>query len=459
MKTLHKRALALAPLLVGIGALVWQNRNRAEAPTIEVAEVARPLRIMTVAGTEVRPVARGYGLAQAARTWRAIARVGGRVISVNERLERGARFSAGEVLLEIDPTPYKLEIARLEAEIGRTKAELAELAQREANDRELLAIDQRALELARSDEERLERLHESGSVSLADADAARQNALAYERSVQSLRSNIELAPSQRAAKQATLEAQEATLEAARLDLGYATIRMPFDAIVGAVSVEVDQVVSTGEQLFVANGVERAIVEAEFLYGEARRLIGPEAVELLAASIVRGGEVDPSELGRLFEATARMVSGDFAVHWDADVVGVREELSSSARAITLRVAIDEPFDQAVPGVRPALLPGTFCEVELAGMALADRVVVPRAAVRNGQVYALNDQDRLELRDVEIEFEQGEAAVLRAGANGGLEVGARVVVADPGPLLPGTLVAPVEDPEVAAALRSDVARRDG
>jgi multidrug efflux pump subunit AcrA (membrane-fusion protein) len=386
---------------------------------------------------------------QPGRTWRAIARSEGRVTAVHAQLRAGARLEEDALVVEVDPTPFNLEIARLEADLARSEAELDELTQREANDRASLAIERESLALAEGELERNEGLLAKGTISQSVVDSTRRTTLTQRQSVRALEASLALLPSQRAAKVATTESQRASIKQAKLDLSYTSIRLPFPATLGLVNIEVGQFVARGEVLFEAYGTDRVDVDAEFLYGDARRIVGPEAAAMLSRTGFEK-EAAAETLSKLFIANVRMKSGDLVAHWDGRVIGMRELVEASSRALSLRIAVDEPLAKAIPGVRPPLLPGSFCEVELRGLPLADRLVIPRTAILNGSVWILDAEDRLRRRSVDIEFEQGEAAVVASE----LTAGDRVLVSDPGSALEGSLVAPREDAALAASLRAAV-----
>ena len=95
---------------------------------------------------------------------------------------------------------------------------------------------------------------------------------------------------------------------------------------------------------------------------------------------------------------------------------------------------------------------FCEVELRAKPRTGRIVVPRTAIRDGQVFVLNAENRLESRPVEIAFSQGGLASIRSG----LKPGEKLVVSDPTPAIEGMLVEPTDDD---AALQRLVAEAQG
>jgi hypothetical protein len=81
----------------------------------------------------------------------------------------------------------------------------------------------------------------------------------------------------------------------------------------------------------------------------------------------------------------------------------------------------------------------------------RLVVPAAAVHDGEVYRLDAEDRLRRVAVEVAFEQHDMAIIASG----LAAGDRVIVDDPIPALDGMRVAPRRDTALEARLRDQAA----
>jgi len=109
-----------------------------------------------------------------------------------------------------------------------------------------------------------------------------------------------------------------------------------------------------------------------------------------------------------------------------------------------VAVDAPYEQAIPGERPPLVPGMFAEVELRGPVHPDCAVVPRHALRGaGMQYSVclvGEDGRLHTQSVEVEFATGGFAALRSGLHGG-EV---LILSDPTPAIDGMRVDAADDP---------------
>jgi hypothetical protein len=96
-----------------------------------------------------------------------------------------------------------------------------------------------------------------------------------------------------------------------------------------------------------------------------------------------------------------------------------------------VSIDDPLGEE--GDLPLLL-GSFVDVAITARPIEDAVRLPRAALRNGrEVYVMNDQSLLEIREVEIAWTEPDVVLI----TGGLAPGERIVtsrIATPVPNMP-------------------------
>ena len=149
---------------------------------------------------------------------------------------------------------------------------------------------------------------------------------------------------------------------------------------------------------------------------------------------------------LEQAVVRYHSGDFRVEWDARVVRLRERLDPRTRTAGLVVAVDRPYELAIPGQRPPLKQGMYCQVELRGATRSDRIVIPSAALHDGHVYLVGEDRRMVRRAVQVEFVQSDFVCLA----GGLRPGDVVVVSDPEPAIEGLRLEPVPDEDLSQRL---------
>ncbi|HNO77864.1 MAG TPA: efflux transporter periplasmic adaptor subunit [Phycisphaerae bacterium] len=443
-----KRFLIIPPVLVAIALFVWLVRGSREPVRKPVAEVARKLRVIEAPVVSVTPRAIGYGTSQPTKVWRVVAEVGGQIVEVNPNLKSGSFLVKDDPVLTIDPQEYQLVVTQLEAEIAELEASLAELTARKVNDGRSLEIEKASLELAQSDLERMRNLAGNDAVAGTELRGEERTFLAQQQKVQSLENSLNLYPSKLASLESTLNVRRAKLEQARIDLNRTKIIAPFGCRIGDVSIEVGQYVQRGEALFTADGIAATEIEVQTPISQARNLIRSDTDEAL------GAVPDMEMIRRLvhIDAVVRVTGGDFVAEWDARFDRIRERLDPVTRTVALVVVVDKPYERAIPGKRPPLFRDVFCEVELRGKPIPDRVIIPRSAVRGGKVYIVNNQNRLVARELQVAFEQANMVVVA----GGVVASERVIVSDPTPAIDGMLIDPMMD---EAALTELLAEANG
>jgi RND family efflux transporter MFP subunit len=433
-----RRLLILPPVAIGAIVLGWMVRGRTDSEPVVPAEVARALRVIEVPQVALVPRVLGYGTARAGDLWKAVAEVKGRVVAVNEELKAGAVLRQGDEALRIDPAEYELLIVQLQADIAQVEAQQAEQAALENNYQASLKIEEDSLALAQRDLARLERLRTSNSVTQSELEKKQREELTQKQHVQNLRGSLNVLPARRAALAATLTAKQASLERARLDLSHTVITAPFHCRLGDVSLEKGEFLSAGQTLFEAYGTSRAEIDAQLPIDQIRNLLdhsgGPIDLTVDAMDTMRS----------IFdvEVIVRMRTGDFQVEWAGRFDRIREQLDPQTRTVQIVVVVEKPYSEIIPGKRPPLAPGMFCEVELRGQPLAGRLVIPRSSLRGGHVYVVNGDHRLQRRKVEVAMLQGDFLAIGSG----LQAGELLVLTVPTQAIEGMLVQPVRD-EVA------------
>lgn len=424
------KLLVFPPILAGALVLAWMVAGREPPPRVEPVEPAQPVRIIEAPALTVTPQAEGFGPVRPARVWRAVAQVAGRVVEIHPRLRDGEILAAGTLLARIDPADYELAA-------GEAGAELAELEVRERNADASLAIEARNLELATRELERLRRLAQQGNASQSSVDEAERTMLAITSAAQNLRNTVALIPSQR-------DVLMAKVARARRDLERTDIHAPFTLRVAHLEIEADQYVAVGQRLFEGDDVERVEIEAQVALSNLRHLfVGSEEVGF--DPVLVGARL-PEVVG--LDPLVRLDIGGAVAEWQATFVRFSDDVDPQTRTMGVVVAVDRPFQKAIPGRRPPLSKGMFVQVLVRGRSGPPRVVVPRHAVRGGALYVADDEDRLRVRSVETLFARDDVVVIESG----LEPGERVVVSDLVPAVDGMLLRPQVDEALTARLRS-------
>jgi multidrug efflux pump subunit AcrA (membrane-fusion protein) len=84
-------------------------------------------------------------------------------------------------------------------------------------------------------------------------------------------------------------------------------------------------------------------------------------------------------------------------------------------------IDDPYGRSGDGERPPLAVGMFVDAEIAGRTVPGTIVVPRAALRDGnRVLVVDGEGRLRPREVEVLRLERDVAALRSGVAPGERV---------------------------------------
>lgn len=430
------------PLVLGaIGIFVFVRLRPGPQEDQQVPQ-PRVLRVIELPRGLLLPRVTAYGTARPEKVWTAVAEVVGRVVELHPQLRSGAIIRQGTTLLRIDPTEYELVANRHRADLQQIEARLQELEKSEQNHQRLLEIEQAALELAEQRVERTRQLLEGQAGSAEELETRMQLALTQRAQLQSLENTLRLIPSQRQTLQASLEAQRKRLEQAEFDLARTEIRAPMDCRLANLRIERGQFLAAGQTLFDVHGIDATEVEAHLAIDQFLALIRASGVT---------EPVDPFDIEAVrrlldLEVIVRVRGGTSMLQWQGRFVRVREQVDPRTRTVMVVVAVDRPYEDLVPGERPPLVKGAYCEVELRGTPQAEQLIIPRQAIDQDAVYVLDDDDRLRRQSVELGRIQDDFAIVTAG----LEQGQRIVVSDPTPAIQGMLVRPQHDDRWRARL---------
>ena len=441
-RRLGRLLLFVVPVALGLAAVGYAVMNREGPQRLPPEERLTPVRVVPAPAVDMVPRALGYGSVTPGRIWEAVGEVSGTVIYRHPELEKGAVLRAGTELLRIDPTDYRLAVAQIEASIRSTEAQLAVLGVRASNTRRSLSIEARSIDLARKELERKQRLVQQGTISQAAVDQEERAVLVGEQAVQTLRNSMNLLPAERTVLEATRDQLMAQLETARRNLARTTIVAPFNCRIAEVNVEKAQFAVQGKVLVVADSLDVAEVTAQVPIGNLLTLLPPD----LDLPLEPGAPMSRLREVAGLEAIVRLRTGRGDNEWAARFDRMSDTVDRRTRTVGVIVAVDDPYRQAVPGQRPPLVKNMYVEVEVRGRPRPGAVVIPRSALYGREVRIAGPDDRLRVREVEVDFVQTNFVVVASG----LEAGERVVVTDLPFAADGMRLAPVEDQEALTAL---------
>ncbi|NCG07700.1 MAG: efflux RND transporter periplasmic adaptor subunit [Gammaproteobacteria bacterium] len=327
----------------------------------------RPAPMVTV--LEAAPATRQLlvhtqGTIDAKRRVDLVAQVTGKVVEVSEAFADGGFFEKDDVLLSIERDDYEFALARAESALAQAEQRLAE-------------------ERGRSRQARRE-WRELGSDEANDLFLRK--------------------PQLRAAELA-VKAAQADISAAELALDRTIIRAPFDGRIQQKRVDIGQFVGNGTMLAQIYALEA--LELRLPLSDAQLALLP--AQLLTSS---GGLVGSSSY-------VSVNIGGRSWQFPADIKRSEAELDRRSRVAT--VIAEFPGSPDLENGRPALTPGMFARAEIVGRPVEGVIELTNAALSpDGHVLIVNQESRLERRDVAVINREGRSVWVSGLAAGDLVV---------------------------------------
>lgn len=314
-----------------------------------------------------------------------IPQVSGRIVGISESFAEGAEFDPGETLIKIDDTNYKLAVVRARARVAEAQVEV-----------------QRELANAKIKEEHwLDKRNSGEPTPFALNKPQVMNA------------------------EARLLAAEADLKEAELNVARTEINVPFLGRVSEKAIGIGQYVTAGTRLgrvFSTDIVEIRLPLTDAQLEELNLPIGFMADAFNAPAVTFKAHVGNQE------------------HvWTGHIVRTNAQVDKQTRMIYAIAEVEDPYGLGSDEGAPIAV-GMFVSAEIAGVSSRSAMVLPRLALRNAnKVYVINDDNRLEIRTVDV-LSTSEDEVL---ITGGVEPGEKVVTS--------TIPAAVDGMEVRAITR--------
>ncbi|MEW5977808.1 MAG: efflux RND transporter periplasmic adaptor subunit [Acidobacteriota bacterium] len=333
----------LSVLLMGVALTAFGcSRGATNAGADKATESPNPISVETATAEirEVEKVISVTGSLHPDETVSVSSEVAGRVQSI--RVDFGQTVRKGQVLAELDPREYLLQLERTQASLAQALARIGLTSgQEESRVDSTPAIRQAAAQLedARFKYESAKKLVESG-----DFSQDRFNEL--EKAYRARQAALDAAQFELNTQLATIQALRAEVKLAQKRLNDATIRAPFD---GSVS---ERLVSPG-QFLKENTPLLTLVKTRPL---RLRLEIPES----AATAVK--------IGTTLQFTTDATAGK---EFKAVVKELNPSLDPRSRSLTAEARLAEAESE--------LRPGMFVQVRLVTDSKAPIVVVPKTAV--------------------------------------------------------------------------------
>ena len=286
--------------------------------------------------------------------------VTGRIVDRSPNLVAGGKLDKGETIVRLDDREYNLAVKQQEAAVERAWFDIKVEEGRQV-------IAKREWELVGS----------------------KQPASRVSKELTLRKPHLENA-------RAALSSAQSGLERAKLNVERTLLKSPFNAIVVEEFVDIGQVVTLQTKVARLVGRDRFWVRAAL------------PVEKLSWFDLPDKEGNNGAL-----VTIRQDTGEgTAIVKEGRVVRLLSDIDPAGRLARVLIAVDNPLEG--PGL-PMLL-GAYVSVEIRGKELKEIIAIPRKALQQGdRVYVMNEEDKLDIRKVEILWRRRDDVLIKSGVN--------------------------------------------
>ncbi|HEX3033967.1 MAG TPA: efflux RND transporter periplasmic adaptor subunit [Thermodesulfobacteriota bacterium] len=364
-RILVRIALPVIVLIVGVGVAIGLIETSPKIQKQSPVRQARLVEVQRVYLSNQQTAVHAMGTVLPSREVVLHPQVTGNVIAVSEEFIPGGRFKQGDVLVKIDPADYELAVRQRESDVAKAQSDLAlEMGQQSIAEREYELLG----EVIKEEDKDL---------------VLRKPQLEKARS--------------------TLNAAKAALEQAKLNLERTAVKAPFDLMILTRDVNVGTQVTTSTTLATVVGTHEYWIEATVPVDELKWIAIPESGSETGSTVRVFNE---AAWGREKFRTGSVIR----------LLGNLEEESRMAR---LLIKVEDPLALLPENKdKPALILDNFVRVEIEGIELESVVAVDREFVHNGnQVWIMNDQNKLEIRTVDVVFSGQDKFYVKNGLKNG------------------------------------------
>jgi len=303
-------------------------------------------------------------------------------ILLKRRFEEGSNVKEGQLLFEIDPAPLQASLSSAKASMAKAEASLNE---------------------SRANVERYKELVPINAISKQ----------VYDQAVATLGQN-----------EAELLASKAAVQTAELNLGYAQVTAPISGRIGKALVTEGALVSATEATQLAVIRQLDPVYFDFTQSSTEVLRLRRALEIGTLESAGPGEARVTlilEDGTVYQHAGKLLFSDISV-------------DPTTGMITLRAEIPNPENILMPGMfaRARIVEG----VNTNALTIPQRTVT-RDAAGTATVLVVNDENKVEVRRIDVDRMVGSKFVVAKG----LKAGERILAEGSQKAPPGSVVNPV------------------
>ncbi len=310
--------------------------------------------------------------------------VTGQVIWQSDSIVIGGHVREGDELIRIDPNDYELALAEVKANFEQA---------------------------------RFEREVESGRQVIAQREWVE---LQSDLDMEEVNESLVLREPHLRRAEALMEKARNDIKIAELERSRTIITAPFNAVVTEESVEMGQLLSPGSDICELVGTDEFWIQVTVPFSQLKWVRFPEG-------------------GRPGAAAKVILDAGDEETWEGRVIRLLGDLDSLGRMARVVVSVEDPLNiHRKSDRRFPLLLNSYVEVRIDAGSLEDTLVIPRAALREGnRIWVVGDDHLLKILPAKVLWREKKETVL---ISNNVEEGDQLIVSDLRVALPGMEVAP-------------------
>ncbi|OOS04396.1 membrane fusion protein, multidrug efflux system [Moraxella cuniculi DSM 21768] len=395
---LNLRAAMIIALMGSTGFLVACGKSNEQA--VQQQQMPNPVVDVQTITLQTVPVIQSFaGRVAASETSEVRPQATGVVEEVLFR--EGSIVQAGQPLYRINVDNYTSSVQAGEAAVRSAEAAVGNAQATRASAQANLAAQQANLAQARADLARYEGLLEVQAVSRQLYDQAVTAVRTAQANVEAAKAAVAQADANIASASSSVQSAKASLGASQLDIGRTIVKAPISGVTGISAVTAGALVATNQAtpLVTISRLNEVYVDISQSAAEMLRL--REQIESGQAGqgsaevqlVLEDGQTYPM-LGRLLLANARV--------------------DESTGAMTLRAIFPNPQGKLVPGM--------FVNARLIQSVVQNAALLPQSAIMRTptgetQVYIVNADNKVELRNITTSGTYNGNWIVTGGINSG------------------------------------------
>lgn len=341
------------------------------------------------------------------------------------------------LLIQIDPENYELEVKRLNQEHAQAQDVIDELEVEIDNSKAMIDLAHEEVSLQKTHLNRVEKLRARNVVSDTEFEEAKRSELVARNALQKLTNEADLLRSKRQRMMHARDLVGVQLSRAKLDLSRTRIYSPINGVIVEDSVEKDGYVKVGDPLVTIEDTSAVEVSTDLRMEELYLLWQHSAKSAQNKKNV-SDQSNRHDLGYQLPQLPVKVSyeiGGRKFVWDGELsrfdgIGLDEK----TRTVPCRIIVSDPRPSAIlvngePTNQivgaPPLTRGMFVVIDIPLKGNVSMMEIPEMAIRPGNLVWVVRDGKLHSEKIRVVDMSGDQLLVEQGASG-LQPGDRVVV---------------------------------